>query len=89
MTHEKLNEILSISAKEHEVITYAEPDYAYIHRELSKKGVTLTLLWSEYCERCYQYTVRRLTKFAINNKKPITVKEYAAEQRIAQQTVYT
>ena len=69
MTHEKLNEILSISAKEHEVITYAEPDYAYIHRELSKKGVTLTLLWSEYCERCYQYTVRRLTKFAINNKK--------------------
>lgn len=53
MTNEKLNEILSISAKENEVITYAEPDYAYIHRELSKKGVTLTLLWSECCERCY------------------------------------
>lgn len=33
MTNEKLNEILSISAKEHEVITYAEPDYAYIHRD--------------------------------------------------------
>ena len=32
---------------------YAEPDYAYIHRELSKKGVTLTLLWNEYCERAY------------------------------------
>ena len=27
---------------------YAEPDYGYIHRELSKKGVTLTLLWNEY-----------------------------------------
>lgn len=32
---------------------YTEPDYNYIHRELSKKGVTLTLLWQEYCERAY------------------------------------
>lgn len=32
---------------------YAEPDYDYIHKELSKKGVTLTLLWQEYCERAY------------------------------------
>ena len=32
---------------------YAAIDYAYIHRELSKKGVTLTLLWQEYCERAY------------------------------------
>ena len=32
---------------------YAEPDYNYIHRELSKKGVTLTLLWQEYCEHAY------------------------------------
>ena len=30
-----------------------EPDYAYIHSELAKDGVTLTLLWSEYCESCY------------------------------------
>ena len=53
MTNEKLDEILNNSAKKHGFIPYAEPDYAYIHRELSKKGVTLTLLWSEYCERCY------------------------------------
>lgn len=32
---------------------YAKPDYAYIHKELSKKGVTLTLLWQEYCERAH------------------------------------
>lgn len=32
---------------------YAEPDYAHIHKEPSKKGVTLTLLWQEYCERVY------------------------------------
>lgn len=29
---------------------YAEPDYAWIHRELAKPGVTLTLLWTEYSE---------------------------------------
>lgn len=40
--------------------TYAEPDYAGVHQELKKKGVTLTLLWEEYRhavgERGYQYT---------------------------------
>lgn len=30
-----------------------EPDYAFIHNELAKKGVNLTLLWSEYCTECY------------------------------------
>ena len=28
------------------------PDYEYVHKELSKPGVTLTLLWQEYCEQC-------------------------------------
>ncbi|MEE3451120.1 MAG: IS21 family transposase [Acutalibacteraceae bacterium] len=32
---------------------YAVINYEYIHRELSKKGVTITLLWQEYCERAY------------------------------------
>lgn len=32
---------------------YAPINYEYIHRELSKKGVTLTLLWQEYCEVAY------------------------------------
>lgn len=34
---------------------YLEPDYEYIHRELAKPGVKLTLLWDEYrvkCENC-------------------------------------
>lgn len=30
---------------------YTEPDYNYIHKELARNGVTLTLLWSEYCDR--------------------------------------
>ena len=32
--------------------TRKEPDYQYIHKELAKDGVTLSLLWSEYCESC-------------------------------------
>jgi transposase len=39
------------------------PDYNLIHKELARSGVTLTLLWSEYCEKSqaeglipYQYT---------------------------------
>lgn len=28
-----------------------EPDYRYIHKELAKSGVNLTLLWTEYCEQ--------------------------------------
>ena len=29
-----------------------EPDYSYIHKELAKPGVNLTLLWTEYCSDC-------------------------------------
>ncbi|WP_457942556.1 IS21 family transposase [Caproiciproducens sp. LBM24188] len=29
------------------------PDYALMHKELARSGVTLTLLWAEYCEACY------------------------------------
>ena len=32
--------------------TYKMPDYAYVHKELHKDGVTLNLLWLEYCENC-------------------------------------
>jgi len=28
------------------------PDLEYIHKELMKQGVTLRLLWTEYCEEC-------------------------------------
>jgi transposase len=32
--------------------TRKHPDYEYIHREMAKSGVTLSLLWNEYCENC-------------------------------------
>ena len=31
---------------------YKIPDWEYIHREMAKSGVTLSLLWAEYCEQC-------------------------------------
>ena len=31
---------------------YKIPDYEFIHRELAKSGVTLQLLWFEYCDKC-------------------------------------
>lgn len=31
---------------------YKMPDYDYVHREMAKSGVTLTLLWVEYCDEC-------------------------------------
>ena len=33
---------------------YKIPDWDYIHREMAKSGVTLSLLWVEYCEQCQQ-----------------------------------
>lgn len=39
---------------------YVEPDYAYMHKELKRKGVTKQLLWEEYKQtygdRSYQYS---------------------------------
>lgn len=33
-------------------LNYKMPDYDYVHKELAKEGVTLGLLWIEYCESC-------------------------------------
>ena len=42
------------------VPTFVEPDYAKVHQELKRKGVTLILLWDEYRESVgeasFQYT---------------------------------
>lgn len=52
VTNEVLDELF-YGKRNSGTIPYAAIDYDYIHRELSKKGVTLTLLWNEYCERAY------------------------------------
>lgn len=52
ITNADLEDILS-DKQTTTTIPYAVINYEYIHKELSKKGVTLTLLWQEYCERAY------------------------------------
>ena len=38
--------------------SYAPVDYAYVHSELGKVGVTEVLLWEEYCEKCKKEGVK-------------------------------
>jgi len=33
---------------------YKMPDYAKVHHDMGKPGVTFTLLWDEYCSQCRQ-----------------------------------
>jgi transposase len=41
------------------------PDLEYIHKELARQGVTLKLLWTEYCEEC-----------RIHNELPLMYSQY-------------
>ena len=45
--------LVTISGQKRSENTLRRHQIQYIHRELSKKGVTLTLLWQEYCEAAY------------------------------------
>ncbi len=48
VTNEVISEVLFLG-KYVFASPYTVPDYEWIHRELARTGVTLTLLWSEYC----------------------------------------
>jgi len=50
LNNKELGSILYPPAQSAGAGKYAEPDVEYIHREMKKKGVTLTLLWEEYKE---------------------------------------
>jgi len=50
MSDKELTEKLYPSQAEKPV--FKMPDYVYVHKELQKSGVTLKLLWLEYCEQC-------------------------------------
>ena len=52
VTNEMLDELFC-SKKTSSPASYAVIDYNYIHKELSKEGVILTLLWQEYLDRAY------------------------------------
>ena len=44
---------------------YAQPDYAVIHQELKRKGMTLQLLWEEY-EKAYGQSAYRYSQFCVH-----------------------
>ena len=48
VTNEMIQELL-YPGKYALACPYTQPDFPEIHNELAKKGVTLTLLWEEYC----------------------------------------
>lgn len=64
------------------------PDCEYIHKELAKSGVTLSLLWDEYCDSCrlndevpYMYSqfCRYYRKYASTTKATMRIKRKPGE----------
>ena len=54
-------------------IMYADPDYEYVHKELSKVGVTLKLLHEEYVDKCHaENTMRATTSTPLRTISQIT-----------------
>ncbi|MFM1990841.1 MAG: hypothetical protein RJA99_3798 [Pseudomonadota bacterium] len=47
---------------------FVEPDWARVHRELDRKGVTLMLLWQEYAEAHPEQRTWRYTQFCEHYK---------------------
>jgi len=65
------------------------PDFEYIHQELAKSGVTLSLLWNEYCENCRMEGSRPLMYtqfcyhyqgFAVQNKATLHIEHKPGER---------
>ena len=50
------------------VATFFEPDWAWVHRELARKSVTLTLLWEEYVAANPDRPTWRYTQFCAHYK---------------------
>lgn len=66
-----------LTNKELQTILYPErirreerklPDYEYVYKELAKPGVTLTLLWAEYCLSCEAENVIPYQSTQFNDK---------------------
>lgn len=64
------------------------PDYEYIYNELAKPGITLSLLWAEYCAKCeaehtipYQHTQfnEKYHAYAASKKATLRIKRKPGE----------
>lgn len=69
--------------------SHKEPDCEWVHRELSKNGVTMSLLWSEYCGVCRQngetpfmYTqfCKRYRDYSMQHKATMRIDRKPGEQ---------
>ena len=67
-----------------------QPDFEYIHKEMAHNGVTLSLLWIEYCDNCklegtrplmYSQFCRRYQEYAAKNKATFHI-EYKPGERM-------
>jgi len=65
------------------------PDFEYIHQELARNGVTLTLLWREYFENCrlessrplmYSAFCRQYQEFAAKHKATMHIEHKPGER---------
>lgn len=70
-------------------VSYEEPDYAYVHKELLKVGVTLKMLWNEYSSRCmsihkpylkYSAFCSNYAKYVKKNKLTMHIKHKPADK---------
>jgi len=68
---------------------HKEPDYEHVHREMGKRGVTLSLLWNEYSAQCRQsgnipfmYTqfCKRYRDYAMIHKATMHIERKPGEQ---------
>lgn len=75
--------------KQQELSSRSIPDCEHIHRELARSGVTLTLLWHEYCEKCrlnkeiplkYTQFCNYYRKFAATTKATMHISRKPGEQ---------
>jgi transposase len=69
--------------------SYREPDYEYVHSELAKSGVTLSLLWNEYSAECrkngeipfmYSQFCKRYREYAVVHKATMHIERKPGEQ---------
>jgi transposase len=87
MTNERLRDLFSPSSKDSGY--YKEPDFERVHREMSKSGVTLSLLWNEYCAECrqnggipYMYSAfcDRYRDYSVKTKATMRIERRPGEQ---------
>jgi transposase len=89
MTDEKLRKVFSPSGAAAPSPYHKEPDFEKVHQEMSKSGVTLSLLWNEYSTECRQngeipfmYTqfCKRYRDYAVIHKATMHIERKPGEQ---------